>query len=539
MQRRPSYEQLATLVVRQAAVIESLQTQVGSLQAKVTSLEAEVVSLRRQLRRDSSNSSQPPSQDGPAAKAERKAEARDGGGGRGERAGRSAPRRRQGGQKGHPGKGLQRVAVPDRRVQVEPPACADCGAGLAAAPGQAASSVQVFDLPSFAVTVTEYLMMRRVCACGHATTAAAPAQVSGGPACYGPNVVAAATFLASQDVIGIERAAEMMSALLGVPVSTGFVSRCLVRLDDALTAAGFEDALKDALRAADVLGTDETPAPLTDAARRGNNGNDGEPAPNPHVYTVRTLCTYTRGPNLPAADLVWYGAAGDRTKESISRFGILDDYRGVLVRDDYGGYVSYDEDLAGVQQCLAHLWRHLDDVHAIDPSAQVWTRQAADALHEANAAVKAARADGTNRLDPNLLADLRHDYDQAVAVGISTNLSRPWHKRQPPRTGSGATTRAQGRPGLAVTTRFDVPARNNGSEHAIRGDKIAAKVSGCWRTLPTLQRHCRIRSYLTSARNHARRPWTPSATPSPATPGCHRPTTRRPPSPPDQSPSPP
>src|SRR5262249_7320130 len=135
--------------------------------------------------------------------------------------------------------------------------------------------------------------------------------------------------------------------------------------------------------------------------------------------------------------------------------------------------------------------------------------------------------------------DLRNNDDQPVAADTPPNLPRPWHKRQPPRTGSGATTQAQGRPGLAVTTRFDVPARNNGSEHAIRGDKIAAKVSGCWRTLPTLQRHCRIRSYLTSARNHARRPWTPSATPSPATPGCHRPTTRRPPRPPDQSPSPP
>jgi hypothetical protein len=54
-------------------------------------------------------------------------------------------------------------------------------------------------------------------------------------------------------------------------------------------------------------------------------------------------------------------------------------------------------------------------------------------------------------------------------------------------------------------TRFDVPATNNGSEAAIRGYKIAAKISGCWRTLATLQRHCRIRSYLISARNHGRR----------------------------------
>ena len=55
-------------------------------------------------------------------------------------------------------------------------------------------------------------------------------------------------------------------------------------------------------------------------------------------------------------------------------------------------------------------------------------------------------------------------------------------------------------------TRFDVPATNNGSENAIRGYKLAAKISGCWRTLATLQRHCRIRSYLTTARSHGRHP---------------------------------
>ncbi len=204
-------------------------------------------------------------------------------------------------------------------------------------------------------------MMRRVCGCGHVTTADLPAGVRGGPTCYGPNVTAAATLLASVDVIGIERAADLMSALLGVTVSTGFVSSCLVRLDTALTTAGFEDALKDALRAADVLGTDETPAPLTEAATQAPGCH------NPHVYTVRTMGAYTRVGDGPSRDLVWYGAAGDRTKASISGFGILDTYRGVLVRDDYGGYLSYDAGLAGVQQCLAHALRYLDDAYATRP----------------------------------------------------------------------------------------------------------------------------------------------------------------------------
>jgi hypothetical protein len=389
------------------------------------------------------------------------------------------------------------VATPDHREPVEPACCAGCGGDLAAgAPGTVGRRVQVFDLPTFSLAVTEYLLMRRLCGCGHVTMAGLPAGVRGGPTCYGPNVTAAATLLASQDVLGIERTADLMSALLGVEVSTGFISSCLTRLDTALTTAGFEQALKTALRGQEVLGTDETPAPLTDAA-------SSEPdCHNPHVYTVRTMGAYTRG----GADLVWYGAAGDRTKTSISGFGILDDFRGVLVRDDYGGYTSYDDDLAGVQQCLAHVIRYLDDAYAIDTDAQAWARQAADALRGAIHEVNTTRVDGQATPDAGLLTRLRRRYDQGVAVGISTNLSRPWPKGNHPGLQLAKRLKRKAHQVWLFTTRLDVPPTNNGSESAIRGFKLAAKVQGCWRTLATLQRHCRIRSYLVSARNHGRRP---------------------------------
>ena len=338
-------------------------------------------------------------------------------------------------------------------------------------------------------------MMRRTCGCGQVTTAPPPG-VTGSPVCYGPGVVDAATLLASTDVIGIERAAGLMGALLQAPVSTGFVSRCLVRLDAALTAAGFEDALKDALRAEDVLGTDETPAPLATAAA------STEGCGNPHVFTVRTMNAYTGG----GPDLIWYGAAGNRTKAAITGFGILDGYRGVLVRDDYGGYLSYDDALAGVQQCLAHLYRYLEDAYATGPASQVWTRQAGDALRQAAAAVRTARDGGQSSLDPALLARLRHSYDQAVAFGISVNLSRPWHKGSHPGLILARRLKRKAAQVWLFAARFDVPATNNGSENAVRGYKLAAKISGCWRTLATLQRHCRVRSYLATARSHGRHP---------------------------------
>jgi len=475
----------------QAAVIAGQAALIVELRALVESLRAEVAALRRQVGRDSTNSSLPPSQDGPASRAKAKAEARAKAQVRA--AERSGAKRAQGGQKGHRGTGLARVAAPDTVEQLEPAQCGGCGENLAGAPGVISSNVQVIDLPASTVSVTEYVVMRRVCGCGHVSVADLPPGVRGGPVCYGPNIAAIATLLASCDVIGIERAAELMSDLLGAVVSTGYVSSCLVRLDRALSKAGFEEAVKERLRGADVVGTDETPASLTTKATSVKN------CTNPHVFTVRTMAAYTGG----GSDLVWYGAAGDRTKKSISAFGILDDYLGILVRDDYGGYISYDEKLAGVQQCLAHLLRYLDDAHEIDKVAQVWARHVGDVLRAAITAVDTARTQGRTCLDADVLADLRTQYDQGVAVGISTNLSRPW-----PRTGN--------HPGLQLanrlhrkaaqvwlfTDRFDVPPTNNGSESAVRGYKLALKISGCWRSLATLQRHCRIRSYLTSSRNH-------------------------------------
>ena len=250
---QPSYEELAAQNAELTARIAELLAVVAEQAAMIETLRAEIAALRRQAGRDSSNSSQPPSQDGPAAKAKAKAKA-------GQREARRArPGRPQGGQKGHPGASLAWAARPDETRVIEPAACGGCGADLSGAAGRVASAVQVFDIPPAALTVTEYQMMRRTCGCGQVTTAPPPPGVTGGPVCYGPNVVDAATLLASADVIGVERAADLMGALLKAPVSTGFVSRCLVRLDAALTAAAFEDALKDALRASDVLGTDETP----------------------------------------------------------------------------------------------------------------------------------------------------------------------------------------------------------------------------------------------------------------------------------------
>jgi len=109
-------------------------------------------------------------------------------------------------------------------------------------------------------------------------------------------------------------------------------------------------------------------------------------------------------------------------------------------------------------------------------------------------------------VDPGLLATLRRRYDTGVVVGISTNLSRRWHTGSHPGLQLAKRLQRKAHQVWLFTTRPDVPATNNGSESAIRGFKLAAKVQGCWRALATLRRHCRIRSYLVSARTHGRKP---------------------------------
>jgi Transposase IS66 family/Family of unknown function (DUF6444) len=408
----PSYEELAGLVA-------VLADQVGALEAENAGLRAEIAELRRRLGMNSGNSSTPSSKEPIAAKAGRKAK-------------RSADRssrerskdRKPGGQQGHRGSGLSPTAAPDRTEAADAPAeCRGCGADLAdpavGASDADAAWAQVWDiLPVVAEKVHWWLPRRRCGRCKKITTAAAP-HAQAGSVVYGPNINAAAILLSSEGNVPVERTAALMEALLGTPVSSGFVARALARLAQRLQAAGFDAAMKDALRAEDVLCGDETPANVITK----DTGEHGETVPGaPHAVTIRT----------PGARLIWYAALGSRSGPAIAGLGVLEGWHGYLVRDDYAAWHQSDAQLAGVQQCAAHLIRHCKGVLELHPQWQAWAGQVRDILREAAAAVEAARNDRKTQLDPGLLADLRARYDDQVAWGISTSRLRDWHKGNHP-----------------------------------------------------------------------------------------------------------
>src|SRR5438105_1296410 len=141
-------------------------------------------------------------------------------------------------------------------------------------------------------------------------------------------------------------------------------------------------------------------------------------------------------PRSPCAPLMrgWSGTrrSAPRSKTSLAGLGVLPGYAGYLVRDDYAGCYQLDIQLAGVQQCAAHLLRHAKGVLELHPTQQQWAGQVIGVLREAATAVAEAITDGREQLDPPLLADLHQRYDHAVRWGITTNRHRDWVKGNHP-----------------------------------------------------------------------------------------------------------
>ena len=106
---------------------------------------------------------------------------------------------------------------------------------------EARLGAQVWDLPPITLEKVHYLLPRRRCGCCGKITTAAPPFGAAGTVAYGPNVNAAAILLTSEGNVPVERTAHLMAALLGAPVSTGFVARALARFAQCLAGAGFDE----------------------------------------------------------------------------------------------------------------------------------------------------------------------------------------------------------------------------------------------------------------------------------------------------------
>jgi transposase len=296
------------------AMVAERDARIAELMAKVEALTARVAELEARLRQDSSNSSRPPSSDGPGTRRQPK----------------RPTGRRPGGQPGH--KKHERALLPPEQVQhvveVVPQECRGCRRRLH---GQdsAPRRHQVVEVPPLSALVTEYRCHALQCPdCGVVTRGEVPAHAR---SVFGDRLAALASLLVGKYRLSKRLVKDALSDMLGVELSVGSVSNLEGEISQALAPAAAE-AL-DSVRASQAVNADETGF---------FQGRKGGRAARAWLWVVAS------------ALVVVFHIARNRNGK-VARHLLGEDFAGFLTTDRWSAYEWVD---AGLRQlCWAHLTR--------------------------------------------------------------------------------------------------------------------------------------------------------------------------------------
>lgn len=429
-------------------LIRFLFAQVKSLTAQVAALTAKVTDLEGRLALNSRNSSKPPSTDGmnkPKPKSQRK-----------------AGQHPTGGQKGHGGHTLKKVAQPDHTEIHRPPAhCDACHLPLNG--GKVVETRQVFDIPPLHHEVTEHQRVEIRCACGNICRGAFPEGVSA-PVQYGPRIKAAVVHLTHHHMMPVARTGALMGDLFGLPMS------------DATVLAASEEAATRLATTVDTIGAALQVAPVAHADETGMRVAG-------KLHWMHFLATTT---------LTWIGCHPNRGKKAFDAFGILAGFLGTLIHD---GWKPYRELRCPHGLCNAHHLREL--TYLFEEMSQAWAKRLIDLLVDVCHEVAAAG----EPLPPERVAHIRSLYAEILAEGEAANPRAPASGARG-RTKQSKPTNLLGRlrnyadDVWRFMTDHGVPFTNNLAEQAVRMPKVKQKISGGFRTQNGAEIFCVIRSYL-------------------------------------------
>ena len=288
------------------------------MSARIEELERKVA----QLTKDSSNSSRPPSSDGPAKKPRPRPPIK-------------SRKRRPGGQPGH--KGNARTLLPaedmDDIIKVFPETCEGCNGSISAnAPGcQVVGEPerrQVTDIPPIELTHIEYRLHSLKCSCGKITRPPIPPAAK---YAFGPRIQAIAAYLTACHRVSRRGLQEIFATLFGVSISLGSVCNHLKEMSKALEICCEE--LRTSLPKQPVLNIDESGWKTKAVAR--------------WLWVFVT-------------PLVAYFHVAQSRSSQVLKDILGQSYSGVLCSDMYSAYKAFHKWLS--QYCWAHRIRDLRGV---------------------------------------------------------------------------------------------------------------------------------------------------------------------------------
>jgi transposase len=453
-------EALAIYRAGPEAVVEAL----CGLSVEVDRLAERLKELERQLATNSTNSSKPPSSDGPHKPKPRSLRPRG--------------QRKPGGQKGHQGHTLKMVEHPDHTIVHRVDECEKCGASLAGHKPTRVDKRQVFDAPPPpALEVTEHQAETKPCPqCGHVNKAAFPEGVKA-PAQYGPRVKAVVTYLRQYQLVPSQRTCELVSDLFSWNLSEGTLTNILEAAAGILAEPVAEIA-RD-ITAAPVAHFDETGCSV-----------------NAKRQWLHVACT---------DKLTHYQAHPKRGTEAMDHIGILPNFTGRAIHDHWKPYFTYPCEHG---LCNAHHLRELIFVH--EQHGQSWAEHMIDCLLAIKETVEKAR-NTTDHLPQEQIRQFEARYQRILDEGYAQN---PLPQRPPGKKKRGRQKKSKPRnllerldqfrkEALAFMYDFNVPFDNNQAERDGRMMKVQQKISGTFRSEAGAEGFCRVRSYISTVRKHA------------------------------------
>ena len=428
--------------------IESLKALVKQLLEKIAKLEAENAELRRRLGLDSHNSHKPPSSDGYKKKTTQPGLPKD-------------KKGKNGGQTGHKGNTLKRVATPEHIKVHLPQQCQCCGRQFATDEAhEIIQSRQVFDFPEPKLEVTEHRLAQIEC-CGHVQFGEYPPEVTASVQ-YGSGVRALVTKLSVDHKMPLEQISQLFEDMYGY----------------ALNSATIETALERAYELAEPIEA-QIVAQLTEADRAHFDETGVRVAGK--LYWLHSASTETlthlfvhekRGADALNADT-----------------SVLKDFSGIAVHDCWSPYFNFTQ--ARHVLCGAHLLRELQ---CLWEEGSKW----AEEMHGLLLMLHKM---------PRPLAD-----SEQVLLHYRLILEQADHEELPPQCGKrGKPKQSKGRNllnrlrthqagVLAFALEPGVPFTNNQAERDLRPTKVKQKVSGCFRTKAGSDVYARLQAVVSTCR---------------------------------------
>jgi len=338
----PSREQLHRENERLLRENEELRRKVAEGEKQIADAEKQIADLERQLagrKKNSTNSSKPPSSDGLAG--EQRPRGR-----------KHKSKRKPGAQPGHPGH--HRQLVPTAEVSaVEvlfPKQCGHCGGKLPQRRGKVNTEGdprrhQVTEVPPVKAHITEYQFPNVVCGdCGAATRAPLPEEIAGQ---FGPQLTALIAYWTVVCRLPRRLLEAMLADVLGIDISLGSTQKAWEEVSHAVEQPVRQ--LQEQLPREAVLNVDET----------GWRTNGDK----------RWIWA------LVANRFVFYVVASTRGAEVlVSLLGAI--FRGILCSDRWVVYLTYHS--GRMQLCWAHLKRNILGIadYARSPSSRQFCRDA-------------------------------------------------------------------------------------------------------------------------------------------------------------------